>query len=262
MLIERLERVALAGGSAWVLYLLISLSFVSIGIMVERWFFFRRRRDDVDGLSDNLVGHLRRGDRRAAEQMLERSPSIEALTMRPVLDWLEGGPEAVQEALDCEMGRRRRELERSMTFLGTLGNNAPFVGLLGTVLGVIQAFHQLGQGMDKQANANVMAGIAEALIATGVGLIVALPAVVAYNVFQKKANEIEANVAVMGKKLLAFLKARAKLAAELGALGESDPGPLGELVLGVSSSPGAHADAANADPAHAESSPLLASDLS
>ena len=84
-----------------------------------------------------------------------------------------------------------------MTLLGTLGNNAPFVGLLGTVLGVIEAFHQLGAaGQNKEAMGNVMAGIAEALVATGVGLFVALPAVVAYNIVQKKIGEIEANVAV------------------------------------------------------------------
>ena len=77
-----------------------------------------------------------------------------------------------------------------MTLLGTLGNNAPFVGLLGTVLGVIEAFHQLSGGPAKAAMGNVMSGIAEALVATGVGLFVALPAVVAYNVAQKRIGEI------------------------------------------------------------------------
>src|SRR5882672_8013122 len=111
-----------------------------------------------------------------------------------------------------------------MTFMGTLGNNAPFIGLLGTVIGVIQAFHVLGEGQNKQAMGNVMTGISEALVATGVGLLVALPAVVAYNVLAKKISEIEANVAIMAKQLLALLKSEAKLAGELRALDDhGDP---------------------------------------
>ena len=111
------------------------------------------------------------------------------------------------------MGRKRKELEKGMTFLGTLGNNAPFIGLFGTVLGVIQAFHQLGAGQNKEAMGNVMSGIAEALIATGVGLVVAIPAVVAFNVFQKRIGEIEGNVGSIGKQLLALLKYDPRLAA-------------------------------------------------
>src|SRR5436190_2098206 len=82
-----------------------------------------------------------------------------------------------------------------------LGNNAPFVGLLGTVIGVINAFHALGDSnAAKGGMGNVMAAIAEALVATGVGLVVALPAVVAYNVAQKKASNIEANVGILAKQ--------------------------------------------------------------
>ncbi len=101
-----------------------------------------------------------------------------------------------------------------MNLLGTLGNNAPFVGLFGTVLGVIEAFHQLADSSNKAAMGNVMSGIAEALIATGVGLFVALPAVVAYNVAQKKIGDIESNAAAMGPaSSTAALKTHAHRAA-------------------------------------------------
>jgi biopolymer transport protein ExbB/TolQ len=219
MLIEKLARVALLG-SAWVLYLLMALSVVSISIMIERAVFFFLHRDDTDALGDRLIAALRECDRRRAEQLLDESPSIEASVVRSALDWLDGGPAAVEEALDAEMRKKRRELERGMTFMGTLGNNAPFVGLLGTVIGVIQAFHILGEGQNKQAMGNVMSGISEALVATGVGLVVALPAVVAYNILGKKIAEIEANVGIIAKQLLALLKFDAKLAAEMRALGE------------------------------------------
>jgi len=219
-MIERLSRVALLG-SAWVLYLLFGLSIFSIGIMIERYIFFRTRRDDTDRLGADVVARLRHGAVRGADQVLAQSPSVEAAVVRPALEWLDGGPGAVEETLEAEMRKKRRELERGMTPMGTIGNNAPFVGLLGTVIGVIDAFHLLGQGQNKDAMSNVMTGISEALVATGVGLFVALPAVVAYNLMSKKVTDIEANVAVIGKQLLAFLKSQEKLAAEFGALGEN-----------------------------------------
>jgi biopolymer transport protein ExbB/biopolymer transport protein TolQ len=196
------------------------LSIFSIGIMIERYIFFRVRQDDTDKLADQLVGRLRDGDVRGADQLLAKSPSVEAAVVRPALKWLDGGAGAVEEALEGEMRKRRRELERGMTAMGTIGNNAPFVGLLGTVIGVIDAFHLLGEGQNKEAMGHVMSGISEALVATGVGLFVALPAVVAYNVIAKKVNEIESNVGVIGKQLLAYLKTQDKLAQELHALGE------------------------------------------
>ena len=219
-MIERLSRVALLG-SAWVLYVLFGLSIFSIGIMIERYIFFRIRKDDTDKLADDLVAHMRSGDLRGADQVLAKSRSIEAAVVRPVLKWLDGGAGAVEEALEAEWRKKRRELERGMTPMGTIGNNAPFVGLLGTVIGVIDAFHLLGAGQNKEAMGNVMSGISEALVATGVGLFVALPAVVAYNVMGKKVAEIESNVSIIGKQLLAYLKSQDKLHEELRALGES-----------------------------------------
>jgi biopolymer transport protein TolQ len=217
--IERLSRVALLG-SAWVLYLLFGLSIFSIGVMIERWFFFNSRRDDIDKLGDDMIALLKSGDIRGADQRLAKSPSIEATVLRPALRWLEGGSGAVEHALEAEMQKKRREIEKGMTSMGTIGNNAPFVGLLGTVIGVIDAFHLLGAGQSKEAMGNVMSGISEALVATGVGLFVALPAVVAYNVMAKKVNSVEANVGILGKQLLAYLKSQDKLASEMHALGE------------------------------------------
>jgi len=213
MLMERLERVALFG-STWVLYLMMLLSLFSISVMLERLLYFARHRGDADRLGDDLIARLHADDRAGAERLLKESPLLEAAVVRRALPWMDGGPSSLAEALEAEMGRKRKEIERGMTFLGTLGNNAPFLGLFGTVLGVIQAFHQLGEGQSKAAMGNVMSGIAEALVATGVGLVVALPAVVAYNIAQKKIGEIEGNVAAIGKQLLALLKYDGSLAAQ------------------------------------------------
>jgi len=222
MLVHNLTKVALLGAS-WVMYLLVALSVISLGVMFERWLFFRKHRGDAEALGQKLVRLLRRDDRRGAEQLLKNDPTLEAHVLQGALEWIDGGPDAVEEALESSMGRERKNLERGLTFLGTLGNNAPFVGLLGTVIGVIQAFHQLGQGNNQEAMGNVMVGISEALVATGVGLLVALPAVVAFNVGQRKVNEIESNVSMITKHLLALLRSEHKMVSEFRALSETPP---------------------------------------
>ena len=168
------------------MYLLLALSVASIGAMVERWLYFRKRGLDGEELGDTLCALLEEGHDAKADALLRASPSVEAEVLLASLRWAKSGPQALESAIDGEMIKRRRELERSMTLLGTLGNNAPFVGLLGTVIGVIVAFADLADGQNKVQMDKVMGGIAEALVATGVGLFVAIPAVVAYNVFQKK----------------------------------------------------------------------------
>ncbi len=207
MLVDRLLKVALAG-SSWVLYLLLALSVVSFGAMLERWLYFRKHRDDFSALRSAIVKALTKGDRERAKRLLASSPSLEARAVREALAWEDGGPEAVADALEGELGVLRKELERNTNLLGTLGNNAPFVGLLGTVIGVIEAFHQLAGGPAKAGMGNVMSGIAEALVATGVGLFVALPAVVAYNLVQKKVGDIENDAQVLGKLFAADLRTR------------------------------------------------------
>jgi biopolymer transport protein ExbB/biopolymer transport protein TolQ len=223
MLIHNLTKVALLGAS-WVMYLLIALSFVSLAIMLDRFLFFRKGQGNADKLATDLVRKLRDGDRRGAEELLNKSKMIEAKIIRPALDWIDGGPDAVSEVLDASMTRERKEFERGLTFLGTLGNNAPFVGLLGTVIGVIESFHQLGgAGQNHEAMGGVMSGISEALVATAVGLVVALPAVVGYNLAQKKVGEIEANVSIITKQVMALLKSEHKQAQEFHALREQPP---------------------------------------
>jgi biopolymer transport protein ExbB/biopolymer transport protein TolQ len=204
MIVKYLLKAAMLG-SSWVMYLLLVLSVASIGAMVERWLFFRKQGADGDELGDELCRLLEEGEREKAHAMLQASSSIEAEVLKASLRWAHGGPAALEAAIEGEMTKRRRELERGMTLLGTLGNNAPFIGLLGTVIGVIVAFADLADGQSKVAMDRVMGGIAEALVATGVGLLVAIPAVVAYNIFQKKISNIEDNVASVSKRLCAFI---------------------------------------------------------
>jgi biopolymer transport protein ExbB/TolQ len=207
MLIERLLKVALLG-SEWILYLLLALSVFSLATMFERWRYFSRYSGDGEQLRSKLGKLLDNDDLEGAGKLLDGSRTLEARVAREALRWAPSGPDAMADAVDSELSTAKKELERGLNFLGTVGNNAPFVGLFGTVLGVIMAFSALGKGgQNSSAMGGVMSAIAEALVATGVGLFVALPAVVAYNVIQKRIGEVETSVQSLTKLISAYLKA-------------------------------------------------------
>ncbi len=204
MLAQKLLSVAQVGASV-VLYLLLALSVLSIGVIIERAIWFWKRRIDAPALGRHLSRLLAAGDRAGASKLLASMPGVEAEVLAEALGWYARGPEAVAEILSTAVKERRKRFEGGLLFLGTLGNNAPFIGLFGTVLGVVTAFRELGANATG-AMGNVMGGIAEALVATAVGILVALPAVIAYNVFQKKSADLEENVAALGGLVLAEMK--------------------------------------------------------
>lgn len=159
-LVEHLLRFALLGAE-WVLWLLLGLFFFSLYRIGERFIvlllFRRALRRYQEGQKDALAPYLPElyEDHLSAEQNYQN--------------------------LARGIARLKRRLERGVPFLGTLGANAPYIGLFGTVLGIIQAFHQLSRVTGTQGTRLVMIGISEALVATGVGLLVAIPCVFAYN---------------------------------------------------------------------------------
>jgi biopolymer transport protein ExbB/biopolymer transport protein TolQ len=222
VIIEKLLKVALLGAS-WVMYLMIALSVFSIGAMVERWWFFARRNRDVDALEEELLKLLEQGDRAGAQVLLDKAKprSFEAEILAPALRYLDAGVDAFADCVEGELIKVRQEMERGSTLLGTLGNNAPFIGLLGTVIGVIIAFQRLGSSQAASSMNAVMGGIAEALVSTAVGLFVALPAVVAYNIIQKKIGDIESNTQAIEKQVSAFMKANPR-SGSLAAVASSE----------------------------------------
>jgi biopolymer transport protein ExbB/TolQ len=209
-IVDELLKVALFG-SAWVLWLLLALSVLSLGIMAERLvFFWRNGRGGGDALRERLLAALRAGDDGAARAALRDSHTVEGDVVAEAFVFLDGGSAAFLSGLESAVVVTRRELERGTNFLGTVGNNAPFIGLLGTVIGVIVAFQELGTAEARQgAMGNVMAGIAEALVATGVGLFVAIPAVIAYNVLQVRIGAIESEITSLGRLVAGWLDTRA-----------------------------------------------------
>ncbi len=115
------------------------------------------------------------------------------------------GAAAVDEHRLVAVEDERRRYEQRLAFLGTLGNNAPFIGLFGTVLGIVRAFHDLAVNSAQDPKA-VMAGIAESLVATGVGLLVALPAVATYNAFTRRIEVETSEADGVAHTILAYIK--------------------------------------------------------
>jgi biopolymer transport protein ExbB/biopolymer transport protein TolQ len=206
MLVQKLLSIAQVSGQA-VLYILLALSVISIGIIIERWIYFLRRRIDAGAVGRRVVDYLRDNDVEGARTYLGTLRGVEADVAREALGWYADGPDAVAEVFAGGTKERRKGYESGLLFLGTLGNNAPFVGLFGTVLGIVTAFRELANAAgNTNGMNNVMSGIAEALVATAVGILVALPAVIAYNGFTKRCQDLEENVMSIGNLVLAEMK--------------------------------------------------------
>ena len=190
----------------WVLYLLLILSLLSVAVMAERWWFYTKHKVDADALAERLDALLAAGDFQGASAFLSEHDSLETNIVRYGLQAHAQGPEAVEERLKGAESRERLRYGRRLGFLATVGSNAPFIGLFGTVLGIIKAFQDLSVDIGN-AGGSVMAGIAEALVATAVGLLVAIPAVIAYNVFTTRVKAIASNGNVLARTLMSQLKA-------------------------------------------------------
>jgi biopolymer transport protein ExbB len=188
-------------GSEWVLWLLIGLSILSVTVMVERGISLRARLPDFEGLSRKVQGLLGKGDLDAAREALGPGKSPEVRVALIGIAELPRGRDAASEAMASARSRERLVLERNLGVLGTLGNNTPFIGLFGTVLGIMRAFADLSKNQAGGAGP-VMAGISEALVATAVGLLVAIPAVIAFNVFQGTVRRTMGRVDAMAHLVL------------------------------------------------------------
>ncbi len=178
---EVLQDFFIALGVDWVLYLLILLSVVSLAFIFERWLFYFRRRVAPDAARKLLCGNSKGLPR----DCMELKVAAHLLDGERVYT----DREDAESALETEIRKQKARYEKGLTFLATLGNNAPFVGLLGTVLGIMAAFFQLSDlGETTQKNELLMTSISEALVATAMGLIVAIPAVMFYNIFRRKVS--------------------------------------------------------------------------
>jgi biopolymer transport protein ExbB len=201
--LERSLDVLTKMGAGWVLWLLVILSVLGVAIIVERALYLWFSRDDLTKLGSELRTLLAQDEPTRARCRLEESPSFEARIARAALEGDSAG--SAEELMLAESQLVRLNMERRLAFLGTLGNNAPFIGLLGTVIGIVRAFQTLDAGTGAPS-AGLMAELGHALIATAVGLIVALPAVAAFNAFQRIIRARIGRGEVLAREVLAHFK--------------------------------------------------------
>ncbi|NNN07168.1 MAG: MotA/TolQ/ExbB proton channel family protein [Elusimicrobia bacterium] len=202
-----LTALALTGGG-WVIWALLLASVGAVAAIVDRFQLLRAEAAALAGLRAPLLAALAQGDADAAQKALDAHPGAAARALGEALAALERGPESAAAHLAAALADEKRRLEVRLTMLGTLGNNAPFIGLFGTVLGVIKAFHDLAEaGAGPEV---VMAGLSEALVATAVGLLVAIPCVFAFNALQKRTRDLLSETEALGRRLGDVARAEAR----------------------------------------------------
>ncbi|MFL5594328.1 MAG: MotA/TolQ/ExbB proton channel family protein [Gemmatimonadaceae bacterium] len=207
------------GATKIVLFILVVLSLISWGIIFAKWYELRRAARITYSFAHEFAGA--RSVASAAE-MARRSHGPPATIMERAMRFIEettpalsgtsersarfssAQVEALQLVLDAETTSERDRLGRWVPSLATIGSVSPLIGLLGTVLGVIDAF----VGIASKGSGNIGAvapGVAEALIATAAALSVAIPAVFAYNIFAARLNKIEGQLESFGSELIALM---------------------------------------------------------
>jgi biopolymer transport protein ExbB/TolQ len=193
-------------GGDWVIYLLVMFSVVALAVIIERIIVVTRQFKYQESTLMGLTERLEAG---ANDTFLKgiRKDSILYRMSAELIAHANNGALSLERHLDSRLALERRTLEKRVIILGTLGNNAPFVGLLGTVLGVIRAFKDLGASAG-QGPEVVMQGISQALVATAVGIFVALPCVASYNFIKKRIKDTMIDADRFGKQLIAILEAK------------------------------------------------------
>jgi len=188
-----------------VLWVLVALSILCIAVAVERATYFRLNRTDDSSLEKAMGDFLKDGNPGQFQEKLDTIGGIQARVLASGLDAAKDGTASAEEAISGTLVFEKSKAERGLLVLGTVGSNAPFIGLFGTVLGIIKAFHDLAAAQSEATEA-VMAGISEALVATAIGLMVAIPAVILYNGFQQKVKSSLSKSTSLSHLMLAKMK--------------------------------------------------------
>ncbi|HOX24447.1 MAG TPA: MotA/TolQ/ExbB proton channel family protein [Candidatus Krumholzibacteria bacterium] len=166
---------------------LIGCSVIALGVAIERWLYFRRRQSNPDAVLLEATSHLREGRVGEALEICRTAAhpvgpvSYEAIVAAhlPTADG--------DERLQVSLSQQKLLLDRNVGTLGTMAAVAPLIGLLGTVWGIMRAFHDMAS-TGSAAPSIVASGVAEALITTAAGLVIAIPSVMLFNHFTRRLN--------------------------------------------------------------------------
>ncbi len=203
-MLQAIKAFALLGGE-WVLYILLGLSIWSIAVIWDRFFLFKKKVQDTELLEERVPDLLSKGNIKEVQKLVENTASPAGAILKVGLANLSAGPEALGQILESQRIHEKMVMEKNLLVLGTLGSNAPFIGLFGTVLGIIKAFNDLALAGTSGPTV-VMRGVSEALVATAVGLLIAIPCVATYNYFQNLVKLSLANSDRLSGLLLAYVQ--------------------------------------------------------
>ena len=195
-------------GETFIFLSLLAMSIVAVAVTIERVLILRKNSAaDSENYILNIAEKLRNKDIKGVKQIASeaKKKSIYARFSDFSIEHYDKGYDALSEMMFGMIIREKMIFERRLPILNTLGNNAPFIGLLGTVLGVIKAFNDLGTLGSTGAEV-VMKSISTALLATAAGLFVAIPVVMANNYFTRKIKIIVQNLEFLSREFLASIK--------------------------------------------------------
>jgi biopolymer transport protein ExbB/TolQ len=192
-------------GAEWVMWLLLGLGFIAAVLFLERLYLYMSTRVNVTRLARELSKLLELGRVDEARALVQSGRAIEERVSADALSLYSDGADAVEEIAQASMIRERQRYERSLSYFGTVGSNAPFIGLLGTVIGVILAFAELGRN-PKGGLEVVGPGISEALVATCVGLVVAIPSLISFNWLKGQLKHRLSNADFLSRIIVTQLK--------------------------------------------------------
>jgi len=199
----QLELVTFGEYAVFVLMGIASVIAVAVGL--ERAVVFNKSSAKSAEIIKSVIERLRKKDYSTLAEVEASNPkNIYARFASFGSEHRNSGAESLSELLAAKTIEERIYLERRLPILSTLGNNAPFLGLLGTVLGVIKAFYGMG-ALGASGAEVVMKSISTALFATAAGLFVAIPVVMVNNFFSKKLKVISQNLDIISKEFLASL---------------------------------------------------------
>jgi len=191
-----------------VLYLLIVLALVSVVMIIERYFVLRQATLSSKTTRTLMAKALANRDLSVVESIARDSSTLEGRAAAHAMEHLRvSGTSGIEEIFQSHSSVEKPKLERSLGFLATVGSNAPYIGLFGTVLGIMKASEDMSKATDA-GQSTVMAGISAALIATAAGLMVAIPAVLAYNYFQKQVKTVMGSMDTVKDMVLAYGKSK------------------------------------------------------
>jgi len=189
-----------------VLWILVVLSILSIGMILERFFALRKVSEQSALVRTRIRMALQSNSVEDVETIAKDVESLEGRVASYALKSMkESGTKGLEEIFNTFALTEKPDLERFLGFLATVGSNAPYIGLLGTVLGIMKAFNDLALAPEA-GQQTVMAGISVALVATAAGLFVAIPAVICYNYYSKKVRGIMQGIEAVKELCLAYAK--------------------------------------------------------